>query len=329
VPSPWMPPSGRSPWLSACDLPVPWGRPIVRVVDDFHPDLRRVARWLPRAAVSPRTLKPIRLLSGLPAKMPTKAVEVKAVAAISVRVHRPAPSEHPLPALLWIHGGGYVIGTAAQDDALCRRFAQELGIIVVAVDYRLAPEQQFPVPLHDCYGALAWLAHQPDVDSTRIAVGGASAGGGLAAALALLARERGEVQVAFQLLAYPMLDDRTATRLDVDERNLRLWNTKANRFGWQSYLGHPLGCTEVSGLAAPARFDDLGHVSPAWIGVGTLDLFYEEDVAYADRLRAAGVECQLDVVEGAFHGFDLVQPKAGVSQEFRSAQVAALAAALS
>jgi acetyl esterase/lipase len=301
----------------------------VRIVDDFHPDLRRVARWLPRAAVSPRTLKPIRLLSGLPAKMPAKAVEVKAVAAISVRVHRPAPSEHPLPALLWIHGGGYVIGTAAQDDALCRRFARELGIIVVAVDYRLAPERQFPVPLHDCYDALAWLTHQPDVDSTRIAVGGASAGGGLAAALALLARERGEVQVAFQLLAYPMLDDRTATRLDVDERNLRLWNTKANRFGWQSYLGHPLGSSEVSGLAAPARFDDLGHVPPAWIGVGTLDLFYEEDVAYVDRLRAAGVECQLNVVEGAFHGFDVVQPKAGVSQEFRSAQVAALAAALS
>ncbi len=117
----------------------------MRIVDDFHPDLRHVARWLPRAAVGPRTLRPIRLLSGLPARMPARGVEVKTVAAISVRVHRPAPSEHPLPALLWIHGGGYVIGTAAQDDALCRRFAQELGIIVAAVDYRLAPEQQFPV----------------------------------------------------------------------------------------------------------------------------------------------------------------------------------------
>jgi acetyl esterase/lipase len=267
------------------------------------------------------------VLGELPAKMPGQAVEVRAVAAISLRVHRPAPSERPLPALLWMHGGGYVIGTAAQDDALCRRFAHELGIIVVSVDYRLAPEQPFPVPLHDCYDALAWLAHQPDVDSTRIAVGGASAGGGLAAALALLARERGEVQLVFQLLAYPMLDDRTATRPGVDERNFRLWNPKANRFGWQSYLG-PLERTEVSGLAAPARFDDLGHLSPAWIGVGTLDLFYEEDVAYADRLRAAGVECQLDVVKGAFHGFDLVQPKAGVSQAFHSAQVAALATAL-
>ena len=123
-------------------------------VDGFHPDLRRVARWLPRAAVSRRTLKPVRLLAGLQAKRPTKAIEVTAVGATSVRVHRPAPTEHPVPALLWIHGGGYVMGTAAQDDAVCRRFADELGIIVAAVDYRLAPEHRFPVPLHDCHDAL-------------------------------------------------------------------------------------------------------------------------------------------------------------------------------
>ena len=125
-----------------------------------------------------------------------------------------------------------------------------------------------------------------------------------------------------------MLDDRTVTRLDVDETHLRMWNTKANRFGWESYLGDAPGGASLSGLAAPARLDDLAHLPPAWIGVGTLDLFYEEGVAYADRLRAAGVTCELDVVEGAYHGFDLVQPRAGVSKDFRSAQVAALAAAL-
>jgi acetyl esterase/lipase len=297
-------------------------------VDVFHPDLRRVARWLPRGGISRRTLKPIRLLSGLQAKLGSKGVDVKAVAAVSVRVHRPLSTEKLFPAMLWMHGGGMVMGTAAQDDAICRRFAQDLGIIVAAVDYRLAPDQTFPVPLHDCHDALVWLAQQPDVDSTRIAVGGASAGGGLAAALALLAHERGEVRLAFQLLTYPMLDDRTANRLDVDERNLRLWNVKANRFGWQSYLGHPAGGAGVSGLAAPARFDDLSQLPPAWIGVGTLDLFHDEDVAYADRLNAAGVPCALNLVEGAFHGFDLIRPKAGVSQAFRSAQVAALAGAL-
>jgi acetyl esterase/lipase len=199
---------------------------------------------------------------------------------------------------------------------------------VAAVEYPLAPEQKFPVPLHDCYDALNWLVRQPDVDSSRIAVGGASAGGGLAAALALLARQRGEVQLAFQLLAYPMLDDRTATQLHRDEKSFRLWNTKANRFGWQSYLGHPPGQTGVDALAAPARVDTLAALPPAWIGVGTLDLFYQEDVTYADRLRAAGVACALDVVNGGFHGFDLIRPKAGVSQAFHSAQVAALAAAL-
>ena len=107
-----------------------------------------------------------------------------------------------------------------------------------------------------------------------------------------------------------------------------MWNTKANRFGWQSYLGHPPGQVDVSGIAAAARVDDLTHLPPAWIGVGTLDLFHEEDVAYARRLNAAGVPCELDVVEGAFHGFDLIRPKAGVSRAFRAAQLAALGAAL-
>ena len=220
------------------------------------------------------------------------------------------------------------MGSAAQDDALCRQFAGRLGMVVAAVEYRLAPERRFPVPLHDCYDALAWLARQPFVDSTRIAVAGASAGGGLAAALALLARDRGEVQLAFQLLSYPMLDDRTATRTDVDETKFRMWNQKANRFGWESYTGLNPGAVEISPLAAPARHEDLSGLPPAWIGVGNLDLFYAEDLAYASRLRASGVECELAVVDGAFHGFDSIRPGAGVSQTFRAAQVAALGAAI-
>jgi acetyl esterase/lipase len=296
--------------------------------EDFHPDLRNIARVLPRGGIGARTLKPIRLLSGLQSKTASKSVEVKPVAAVSVRLHRPSPAQTPRPAMLWIHGGGMVMGTAVQDDAICRRFSQDLGITVAAVDYRLAPEHPFPVPLHDCYDALLWLAQQPEVDTSRIVVGGASAGGGLAAGLALLAHQRGEVQLAFQLLAYPMLDDRTATRVDSDAAKRRLWSNASNRFGWQSYLGHAPGGEEVDGLAAPARVDDLAHLPPAWIGVGTADLFYEEDVAYAERLNAAGVVCELDVVQGAFHGFDAVRPKAGVSEGFRASQIAALAAAL-
>ena len=152
-----------------------------------------------------------------------------------------------MPALLWIHGGGYVMGTAWQDDAACRHFAEELGIVVAAPDYRLAPEHRFPHPLHDCYAVLDWLSRQPYVDGARIAVGGGSAGGGLAAGLALLARERHAIQLAFQLLAYPMLDDRTVVRSDIDERRFRMWNNKANRFGWQSYTGQEPGSWRLAG----------------------------------------------------------------------------------
>ena len=250
------------------------------------------------------------------------------VGSISLRVSQPSLAlERPVAALLWIHGGGYVIGNAAQDDQICRHFVEELGIAVASVDYRRAPEHAFPAALDDCYEALSWLSRCKGVDPTRIAIGGASAGGGLAAALALLARERGEIKVAFQLLAYPMLDDRTATRSDIDESNFRLWNNRSNQFGWQSYLGQAPGSANVSPMAAPSRCEDLAGLPSAWIGVGTCDLFCEEDIAYAERLRAAGVECELAVVPGAFHGFDLVA-KAGVSETFRSNQVEALRAAL-
>lgn len=306
----------------ACDDPQ-----MTMTSDRFHPDLRSLTRWLPRAPVSPRTLRVMRALTKLPIPPRARDVKVETVGAVTVRVHRP-PGAAPRPAMLWIHGGGYVFGTAAQDDAVCRYFATTLDIFVAAVDYRLAPESPFPLPLHDCYAALKWLAGLADVDPTRIAVGGASAGGGLAAAVALLARERNDVTLALQLLAYPMIDDRTANRTDIDERLLRLWNNKANRFGWESYTGRPPGSPDVTGLAAPSRCEDLTRLPPAWIGVGTLDLFHDEDIAYAERLASAGVACELDLVEGAFHGFDVIQPKAGVSRAFRAAQVAALADAL-
>jgi acetyl esterase/lipase len=228
-----------------------------------------------------------------------------------------------------MHGGGYVMGAAAQDDGTCRHLAESLGIVVAAVDYRLAPEHKFPIPLQDCHDALTWLANDPEVDPARIAVGGASAGGGLAASLALFAAERGEVPIVFQSLTYPMLDDRSALRTGLDQRRFRLWNVKANRFGWESYTGFPPGSPQISPVAAPARYQDLSNLPPAWIGIGTLDLFYEEALAYAQRLRAAGVPCQVEVVPGAFHGFDAVRPNASVSRAFGDARSKALAAALS
>lgn len=191
------------------------------------------------------------------------------------------------------------------------------------IDYRLAPEHPYPAPLEDCYAALRWLSVQGWIDPTRIAIGGASAGGGLTAALALLARDRGEVTPASQLLVYPMLDDRTSVRTDVDGTNLRMWNTESNRFGWDSYLDEA-----DRDVAVPGRRTDLAGVAPAWLGIGTADLFHDEDLVYAERLRAAGVPCEVEVVTGAFHGFDRFAPWARVSKDFVAKACLSLQAAL-
>jgi acetyl esterase/lipase len=291
--------------------------------DDVHPDLRRIARFAPRQLVGPRSLRVIRVLSGLTQRRSASDVEaITLKSGIGVRLFRPVGvAQEPTPALLWIHGGGYVIGTAQQDDALCRRFSTKLGITVASVDYRLAPEHPYPAPLDDCYEALAWLAGLPAVDSARVAIGGASAGGGLAAALALLARDRGEITPAFQLLAYPMLDDRSSqTAANPD---YRLWSPSSNQFGWTAYLG---GADPQ--VAVPGRREDLSGLAPAWIGVGTHDLFHDEDLAYAERLNSAGVPCQVEIVAGAFHGFDLFVPKAQVSRGFFNSQCDSLRGAL-
>jgi acetyl esterase/lipase len=289
---------------------------------EFHPDLRRVARLAPRTLVGPRSLRIVRTLSSLRRSPTPDGVEVLTLGSgVGVRLHRPVGVSHPAPALLWIHGGGYVLGTAQQDDALCHRFTRELGITVASVDYRLAPEYPYPAPLEDCYSALTWLVGLPAVDPARVAIGGASAGGGLAAALALLARERGEVTPALQLLAYPMLDDRSGAA--PKDPNYRLWSPKSNRFGWAAYLGNA-----DPQIAVPARRDDLSGLPPAWIGVGTNDLFHDEDLVYAERLTAAGVPCHVEVVRGAFHGFDLIVPKAAVSQSFFASQCSSLRTAL-
>lgn len=287
---------------------------------DFHPDLRRIARFIPRQLVTPMTLPILRMGTRLLGRNAPEDVEVLTLSSgVGVRLFRPDGASDVGPALLWIHGGGYVIGNAAQDDTLCRRFARELGATVASVDYRLAPEHPYPTSLEDCYSALAWLAGLPSVDPARVAVGGASAGGGLAAALALLARDRAEVPLAAQLLVYPMLDDRTVDRDDLDHPGHRLWNQSSNKFGWASYLGDA-----DPDIAVPARREDLSGLPPAWIGVGTLDLFHDEDLAYAERLKAVGVACEVEVVSGAFHGFDGIASKAEVSQSFFNSQCAAL-----
>lgn len=310
-------------------------------VEHFHPELRRAARFIPRFSFTPRLARIANWLQGRrgTGKLPqVDGVEISDVmipvdaegTSRRLRLYRPTgPGPHP--AMLWIHGGGFIIGTPEQDEAhsieLCKRF----GMAVAAISYRLAPQHGYPVPLEDCYAALDWLHAKNDellVDRSRITVGGNSAGAGLAAGLVQMAHDRGKIPLAFQLLIYPMIDDRTTLRTDVDEKRLRLWTNKSNRFGWSAYLGHAPGGENVPEYAAPARRQDLSGLPPAWIGVGTCDLFHDEDVTYARRLQEAGVPCKLKIVEGAFHGFELAGLDTQVVQDFRRDYFEALGRAL-
>jgi acetyl esterase/lipase len=228
---------------------------------------------------------------------------------ISVRIYRPREATGALGCIFHIHGGGYVGGKLGEFEFLHRPLAAELNCTIVTVDYRLAPETAFPGNIEDCYAALAWTfasAGELQIDRKRIGVMGESAGGGLAAALALLARDRRKHSLAFQHLIYPMLDDRTCLREPNPHAGEFIWHSTNNHFGWKSLLGAEPGGPDISPYAAPARATDLGGLPPTFIGTGALDLFVDEDIDYAARLIRAGIPTELHVWAGAFHGFDLV-----------------------
>jgi acetyl esterase/lipase len=251
---------------------------------------------------------------------------------IPIYIYDPAPGARNRPALLHIHGGGYVAGSATQFASTLQKTAEDCGCLVVSVEYRLAPETHFPGSLQDNYAALSWLyenAESLGVDRKRIAIGGLSAGGGHTAALAIFARDRKEIPVAFQLLIYPMLDDRTgSTRPVPPQIGTFIWTAQKNVFGWTSLLGVPAGSANVPASAVPARVINLEGLPPAFIGVGSLDLFVEEDIEYAQRLTAAGVPTELLLVPGAYHAFDLLVPEAAVSKRFTAYWTGALQRAL-
>ncbi|MGO8947884.1 MAG: alpha/beta hydrolase [Ktedonobacterales bacterium] len=250
---------------------------------------------------------------------------------VRVLVYEPTSAPRPLHALVWIHGGGYVIGSAEGDDLNLKSIVRAVGCAAVSVDYRLAPETPYPGPIEDCYAALKWLTTEAEalgVDTSRIAIGGVSAGGGLAAALALLARDRGELPVAFQLLIFPMLDDRTAATSDPHPYTGEfVWTPDANYFGWSALLGQPPGGEGIPLYAAAARAEHLEGLPPAYISVGSLDLFLEEDVEYARRLLRAGVPTELHVYPGAYHAYQWT-PDAWMSQAEAQNRIEALRRAL-
>jgi acetyl esterase/lipase len=235
--------------------------------------------------------------------------------------------------ILHTHGGGYILGAAAADIRRLQGIAADLDCAIVTVEYRLAPETRYSGSIEDNYAGLKWLhqhAQELGVDRARIAVMGESAGGGHAALLAIAARDRREVPLAFQCLIYPMLDDRTgSTRQVPDPIGTLLWTAAANRYGWRSFLGEEPGGPTVPSAAVPARVDNLAGLPPAFIGVGSIDLFVEEDLDYARRLIEANVSTELLVVPGAFHGFDAIAPESSPAKRFNAAKLDALRRALS
>ncbi|MCP2313697.1 alpha/beta hydrolase [Kitasatospora paracochleata] len=237
---------------------------------------------------------------------------------------RPAGVDGPLPLLYYVHGGGMVAGNARSVlPRLLEECALPLRLAVVSVEYRLAPATRYPGALEDCWAGLLWAAEHADrlnIDADRLVLGGKSAGGGLAAALALLTRDRhGPVPIG-QLLLSPMLDDRDATFSGRQMAGRDLWDRTSNATAWQAVLGERYGAADVPAYAAPARAEDLSGLAPAYVEVGSAETFRDEAVAYANGIWQAGGDAELHVWPGAFHGFDTLAPRAALSRDARDAR---------
>ncbi|SFR67756.1 Acetyl esterase/lipase [Agromyces sp. CF514] len=277
-------------------------------IDEIDPSLHAALGKVPVLKLeNPIMLAIIGRASRLQPGTHVEGVERRVVHEGSVRVRVFTPEEPNGSALLWIHGGGLVMGSAAGDDRFCGETARAVGAVVVSVDYRLAPKHPFPAANDDVRDAYLWVkthAGELGVDPARIAVGGASAGGGLAAALVQRLHDEGEVPAA-QWLFCPMLDDRTAADRSRDARNHLVWNNRSNLVGWRSYLGVEPGAADVPEYAVPARRTDLSGLPPAWLTWTDIELFADEDLAYAQALAESGVVASSDVVAAAPHGFDV------------------------
>lgn len=250
---------------------------------------------------------------------------------LRLRIYQPKKVQNSLAGILWIHGGGYLFGVPEQDEGQSIRFAKEVGAVVVAVDYRLAPEHKYPAALKDCYTALGWLWENADdlgINKNKIAVAGASAGGGLCAATTLLARDKGEYKIAFQMPLYPMIDDRFVTPASKEDIDLRVWNNVANKYAWNAYIGELMGTDKVSEYMAPARAKNLQGLPPTYSCVGNLDPFRDDTIDYIARLSQAGVPTELHIYPGAYHAFEVIAPETQYAQNTVNEYIAVLKKAL-
>ncbi|MGW4807141.1 alpha/beta hydrolase fold domain-containing protein [Kitasatospora sp. NPDC004272] len=238
---------------------------------------------------------------------------------LTIRLLRPTGAAGPLPALLWFHGGGQVLGYAAQDDPTLKHLALEVGCLVASVEYRLAPEAPAPAAAEDGLLAYRWLRGQAaalGVEEDRVALAGQSGGGGIAAATALMIRDQGEPAPLFQALSYPMLDDRNTTASSHEVTDIGIWDRATNVLAWNLILGDRAGADDVPPYSAPARTTDLTGLPPTFIAAAELDVFRDEDLNYATRLQASGVPVELHLYPGTYHAWDLFAPEAALSTAY-------------
>lgn len=238
-------------------------------------------------------------------------------AEVKLSWYRDTTQQPRRSAVVYLHGGGFIVPLLPAYDAMMRSYAAATGVAMLLVDYRVAPEHPYPIPAEDCYAALRWLADNAaelGVDHTRIAVMGESAGGGLAAAVALMARDRGGPALAQQLLIYAMLDDRTVGPDPYLPPEYLVFDYDDNLTGWDALLGSDRAGEDVSPYAAPARATDLSGLPETYIDVGVLDILRDENIDFACRLIAAGVSTELHVIPGVPHGFDMIAPDVEVTR---------------
>lgn len=292
-----------------------------------HPDLHGLLSQLPQEDFTKEALPEIRKTSESafgPSAIPDDGVSIHdesipgpaGAPDVRVRIYTSGEKTADRPGILYIHGGGYILGNPEMTDGGCRKLAAEIGCVVVSVDYRLAPEHPYPAPLDDCYAALKWFSEQASqlgVDNGRIAVTGASAGGGLTAALSMLARDRGGPAIAFQAPLCPMIDDRNITPSSCEFTDKRLWSRAKNLFGWEMYLGDLYG-KDVPPYAAASRAEDFSNLPPTYTYVGELDLFRDETTEYVTKLLGAGVSTEYHIYPGCFHAFDMFTEIADISR---------------
>ncbi|WP_199896412.1 alpha/beta hydrolase [Streptomyces niger] len=328
------PSSGRSEASGPAELlPVRFDPELATVLngmddlrDAFPSDPAMIPRWRERLAemVPDPTLDELR--AGGAFEVYERSVPGPAGAPeVSLLVARPTGLAAGAPVVYHLHGGGMISGSnRAGLEVILTEWAEPLGLVVVSVAYRLAPEYPYPAAVEDCYAGLRWVAgNAADLggDPARIVVAGGSAGGGLTAALALLARDRNGPHLIGQLAMCPMLDDRNDTPSARQMAGRGLWDRQDNAVGWAALLGAARGTAEVPAYAAPARATDLSGLAPAYIDAGAAETFRDEAVAYATRIWQAGGDAELHIWPGGFHGFDQLAPKATVSQDARRARV--------